>query len=179
MRRRPPRMLWPALVAASLLAAPAGALAAKPLPSVHRLEAHGRLLATPFISPPPRLNRRMRWAHASSARQLAMHFASAQDHAVVGLENPADARAVAAAYGVTVLSVDAGLHMMEVTAVPATLDKLAHAANWDRRLRYVEPLVKRDYLRLRNDPALLKVDPSPPSRSSGTSWRRTRTSRTT
>jgi subtilisin family serine protease len=100
----------------------------------------------------------MVWAHASSKRQLAMRFASSQDHAVVGLEHPADARAVAMAYGVTVVAVDAGLHMMEVTAAPATLDKLAHAASWDGRLRFVDPLVQRSYLRLRNDPALLQTD---------------------
>jgi hypothetical protein len=151
--------LWPALAALSALALTGSAWAAKPLPSVHRLESHGPLLALPFISPPPRLHRTMVWAHASSQRQLAMRFTSNQDHAVVGLEDPADARAVAAAYGVTVVAVDAGLHMMEVTALPATLDKLAHAASWDNRLRFVDPLVQRSYMRLRNDPALFQTDP--------------------
>jgi subtilisin family serine protease len=158
MRRPSFTMLWPVLAALSALALATSAFGAKPLPSVHRLESHSRLLATPFISAPPRLNRAMKWAHASSKRQLAMHFASTQTYAVVGLERPGDARAVATAYGVTVVGVDAGLHMMEVTAPPATLDKLAHATNWDDRLRYVEPLVTREYVRLRNDPALLQLD---------------------
>ena len=70
-----------------------------------------------------------------------MRFTSTQDHAVVGLVRPADARAVATAYGVTVVALDAGLHMMEVKAPPDTLDRLAHAASWDKRLRFVEPLV--------------------------------------
>src|SRR5439155_17990010 len=118
-----------------------------PLPWVNRLESHGRLLALPFVSPPPRLHRTMKWAHSSSKRQLAMRFASTQNHAVVGLERPADARAVASAYGVSVVAVDAGLHMMEVQAPPGTLDKLAHAASWDGRLRFVEPLATRQYLR--------------------------------
>jgi subtilisin family serine protease len=151
--------LWPAVVALSALALSGGASAAKPLPSVNRLESHGPLLSLPFISPPPRLRRTMKWAHSSSTRQLAMRFTSTQDHAVVGLERPADARAVASAYGVTVVAVDAGLHVMEVQAPPATLDKLAHAASWDGRLRYVEPLVTHQYLHLHNDPALLRTDP--------------------
>lgn len=154
------RGMWPALAALSALALSGSAWAAKPLPSVHLLESHdGPILALPFISPPPRLHRGMTWSHASSKRQLAMRFASTQDHAVVGLERPADASAVAAAYGVTVVAVDAGLHMMEVTAPPTTLDKLAHAAGWDNRLRFVDPLVQRSYLRLRNDPALFQTDP--------------------
>jgi subtilisin family serine protease len=158
MRRALPRGVCRAIVVVSALALPSVAPAAKPLPSVHRLESHSKLLALPFISPPPRLHRTMRWARSSSTRQLSMHFASAQTEAVVGLDDPADARAVAVAYGVKVVSVDAELHMMQVTAAPAVLDKLAHAANWDARLRYVEPLVKRNYMRLRNDPALLQVD---------------------
>ena len=159
MARSALRGLWPAVAAVSALALAGGAWAAKPLPSVSRLESHGWLLALPFISPPPRLHRTMKWAHSSGKRQLAMRFASTQDHAVVGLERPADARAVASAYGVTVVAVDAGLHMMEVQAPPATLDKLAHAASWDGRLRFVEPLVARQYLHLHNDPALLQTDP--------------------
>ncbi|MDX6411310.1 MAG: serine protease [Gaiellaceae bacterium] len=159
MRRHALRGLWPADAAASALALAGGAWAAQPLPSVSRLESHGPLLALPFVSPPPRLHRTMKWAHSSGKRQLAMRFTSTQDHAVVGLERPADARAVASAYGVTVVAVDAGLHMMEVQAAPAALDRLAHAASWDSRLRFVEPLVARQYQHLRNDPALLQIDP--------------------
>jgi subtilisin family serine protease len=158
MRRGALRGFWPAVAVVWSLALPGAAWAAKPLPSVHRFESHGPLLALPFISPPPRLHRTMRWAHSSGRRQLAMRFASTQDHAVVGLEHPADARAVASAYGVSVVAVDAGLHMIEVQAPPGTLDKLAHAAAWDGRLRFVEPLVTRQYLRLHNDPALLQTD---------------------
>jgi subtilisin family serine protease len=151
--------LWPAVAAASALALTGGAWAAKPLRSVSELESHGPLLALPFVSPPPRLHRTMKWAHSSGKRQLAMRFTSTQDHAVVGLERPADARAVASAYGVTVVAVDAGLHMMDVQAATAVLDRLAHAASWDSRLRFVEPLVTRQYQHLRNDPALLQIDP--------------------
>jgi hypothetical protein len=159
MRRSAVKGLWLAVAAASALALAAGASAARPLPSVHRLESHdGPVLALPFISPPPRLHRAMTWAHASSGRQLAMRFTPTQDRAVVGLEDPSDARAVAAAYGVAVVAVDPGLHMMQVHASPATLDRLAHAASWDGRLRFVEPLVERSYLRLHNDPALLQTD---------------------
>jgi subtilisin family serine protease len=152
------RGLLPTVAVASAFALSGSAWAAKPLPSVHRLESHGKLLALPFISPPPRLHLTMKWSHSSNRRQLAMRFTSAQDRAVVGLERPADARAVASAYGVTVVSVDPGLHMMQVRAAPAMLDKLAHAASWDTRLRFVEPLVSREYVRVRNDPALLQTD---------------------
>jgi subtilisin family serine protease len=158
MTRASLRMAWPAVAAMAAFGLPAGAWGAKPLPSVHRLESHSKLVALPFISPPPRLNRTMKWAHSSTARQLAMSFTSTQDHAVVGLERPQDARAVATAYGVTVVALDAGLHMMEVKAPPTTLNRLAHAASWDDRLRFVDPLVDRHYLRLRNDPALLQID---------------------
>ena len=153
------RGLVPAVAAVSALGLAGGAWAAKPLPTVQQLVSHSPLVPLPFISPPPRLHRAMKWTHTSSSRELAMRFTSTQDHAVVGLVRPGDARAVASAYGVTVVALDTRLHMMEVKAAPETLDKLAHAASWDRRLRFVEPLVHRQYQHLHNDPALTQTDP--------------------
>ena len=67
---------------------------------------------------------------------------------------------------------------MEVKAPSAMLDKLAHAASWDDRLRYVDPLVEASISagaeRSRAPPAR---HGDRPSRTSGTSVRRTPTSR--
>jgi subtilisin family serine protease len=79
--------------------------------------------------------------------------------AVVGLGRPRDAAAVAHAFGVSPVLLDAGLRALEVSGSREALRALDAAVGSDPRLRYVEPVRERRALHRRNDPLTTSVDP--------------------
>jgi subtilisin family serine protease len=115
-----------------------------------------------FVAPPrPLPHFRMRWAHGPRLRGLAgatAHFSG--DRAVVGLIDPADAAAVARAFHVSPVHVSRGLRALEVEGDQGSLQALAAAVGADARLRYVEPLRRRETFHKRNDPLTTSLDPT-------------------
>ena len=140
-----------------LVSAPGGAASLRPI----HLREH---VQTPsvFVAPPRRLPHfRMRWAHGPRLlRGLAatMHFTGGR--AVVGLADPADAAAVTRAFHVSPVFVSRGLRALEVAGDERSLQALAAAVGADARIRYVEPVRRRETLHQRNDPLTTNLDPT-------------------
>ena len=142
---------------AGLVSAPGGAASLRPI----QLREH---VQTPsvFVAPPRRLPHfRMRWAHGPRLlRGLAatMHFTGGR--AVVGLADPADAAAVTRAFHVSPVFVSRGLRALEVAGDEGAIQALAAAVGADARIRYVEPVRRRETLHQRNDPLTTNLDPT-------------------
>ena len=145
---------------AVLVSSPGAAGALAPL----RLREQPRPQST-FVAPPrPLPHFRMRWAHGQRLRKLAAataHFAGGR--AVVGLADPVDAAAVARAFQVSPVYVNPGLRALEVVGDQASLQALAAAVGADARIRYVEPLRRREIFHKRNDPLTTTIDGLPRS----------------
>jgi hypothetical protein len=118
-------------------------------------------LRAPFFVLPPRrpASFHMRWAHGPRLLTLSAAPQFTGGLAVVGVARPRDAAAVAAAYGVSPVFVNASLRALEVTGSAPALQALAAAVGLDTRVRYVESLRERRTLHRRNDPLTTSVDP--------------------
>jgi len=142
---------------AVLVSSPGAAGALQPM----RLREHVQAPSV-FVAPPqPLPHFRMRWAHGPRLRGLApttTRFAGGR--AVVGLTDPTDAAAVARAFHVSPVYVNRGLRALEVAGDQGSLQALAAAVGADARIRYVEPVRRRQTFHKRNDPLTTTVDPT-------------------
>jgi subtilisin family serine protease len=133
------------LVAAALLAPAANA------GTTHYSVNGTTTLATPFISPPPKLDRPMRWVHRQQPLR-ALQGIEAGTPVVVGLDSMSDLPALRARYALEDVFAIPGLHAVEIGG--GRLTELAQ----DARVRYVQTRgPKRHLLHLRNDPLLSPV----------------------
>jgi len=122
-----------------------------------RLREQPHPQSTFVASPRPLPHFRMRWAHAPRLRGLAAareRFPGGR--AVVGLDDPKDAAAVARAFHVSPLYLVRRLRALEVAGTQRALRALAA----DPRFRYVEPLRRRESFHKRNDPLTTTIDPT-------------------
>ena len=116
---------------------------------------------------PPMLQRQFHWYHwHPSARVLqgrAGEFADLSTFgstAVIGLESNRDLEALRDDYGFDRVKAIPELHAAQVGLDPAHVDGLLSAAPNDPRIRYVSPLGQhRQFLHVRNDPLLQKINP--------------------
>jgi subtilisin family serine protease len=148
------------VVAALALGAPLASAASKQ--GFVRYSLAGTSLATPFVSPPPKNGRQMRWVHRHpSPRALQARAGDFGSAAVIGLESMHDLDALRAVYGFDRMLAIPGLHAAEVSVDAAQLHALLATAPGDERIRYVSPVgPTRHLLRVRNDPLLRTINPA-------------------
>jgi subtilisin family serine protease len=146
-----------AAVAALALAAPL----ANAAPQRHSI-AGRTMVATPFVSPPPKLPGRMVWFHwHPSARTLQGAAAGFGSTAVIGLESMQDLASLREQYGLDRVRAIPELHAVEVTVEPAHIRALLANAPIDSRIRYVAPTgPPRRLTSMPNDPLLQAINPA-------------------
>jgi subtilisin family serine protease len=130
--------------------------------------AGGTTIATPFVSPPPKLDRQVHWYRWHTSRRMlqarAPEFADSSSFgstAVIGLESNRDLQALRTEYGLDDVEAIPQLHAALARVDRADLETLLSAAPNDERIRYVSPVgPTRQLLRLRNDPLVRTVNPA-------------------
>jgi subtilisin family serine protease len=118
-------------------------------PAARAAGGHSALVPLPSVSPPPVPRLHMRWSR-TAAPAAATAFASGR--AVVGLGAGVDPRS----FGLRVVRRLPGLRLAVLAGAPRELAALA--ARKDRRLRYVEPLLRVAPAHVRNDPLTWRID---------------------
>jgi serine protease len=153
-----------AFVAALALALAAPVAGAAPQKEFVRYSTAGEMrVASPLISPPPKLNgQAMHWFHGhASARSLQARAAEFGSVAVVGLESMRDLESLRNAYGFDRVQAIPELHAAEVSVDAEQLNALLAGAPTDPRIRYVSPIgPTRRLLSLPNDPLLWTTNPT-------------------
>jgi subtilisin family serine protease len=144
------------------LTAPSAASAAVREGFVDLRMAADRVPALPTISPPPRLNRPMRWYHLrTSSRALLAESDDFGPAAVVGLRSMGDLAPLRRLYRFAHVEVFPELRAAEVSLTAAQRRSLLASAPRDPRIRYVSPIgPPRQLERLRNDPMLRTINPA-------------------
>lgn len=120
-------------------------------------------IATPLISPPPKLSgHRMHWFRRHpSARALQSRRGAFGSVAVLGLESMRDLESLRNDYGFDRVQAIPELHAAEVSLDSTQLRSLLANAPSDHRIRYVSPVgPSRSVLGMPNDPLLRTTNPA-------------------
>jgi subtilisin family serine protease len=152
-----------ALAAALALAVAAPVTAAPQKDFVRYSIAGDTRLASPLISPPPKVSGQpMRWFHwQPSTRGLQGRAADFGSVAVLGLESMHDLESLRASYGFDRVQAFPALHAAEVSVDAAQLHALLANAPTDPRIRYVSPVgPSRRILGAPNDSLLRTMNPN-------------------